>query len=567
MAAVLFLIVSILIRLVWPRIRPQIHWLCPVLALALSFCVGGFHTATASLLSAVLLLALLEIRSPRLFLNPAGMAVIVLFAAACVTPLWAADQGMAAFALPRYLPLLLYALFLMQHQDAGQQVLALVPASGCIMTLLSGLGLLLPQLHSQLTVNGRLSGFFQYPNSFAAFLLAGLIICFFTNRSRWNFAATLLLMTGIVLSGSKTVFVLTMLFLTAAILTTRQWHRGLLLGIALLFGLGLGLLADTLALLPNADRFTDIRATSGTFLVRLLYFRDVIPSILSHPFGLGYKAYPAIEGSIQTGRYYVTFIHNGFLQQLLEYGWIPTLFLWGVFLVRVISPRTPMLQRFLLLSVLSHCMMDFDLQFAVFWILILSCLDLQTGKSIPIRSKKLIPLGAALLTAVGLWLGAGDWIYRNNQPDACLALTPFHTEAMTYQLTRCDNPQQLDELADEILSLNPTHSLAFSAKANAAFSRGDIRAMTEYKESAIASDRYTTAEYCDYFQKLYTAMQLYQRSGDSASAETCRKKLLQIPRMMEAVSRKTHALAGMTGDDSTLVLPPEYTALLERLNP
>lgn len=567
MAAIVFFLGSVLIRLVWPRIKPEVHWLCPVAALALPFCAGGFHTATASVLSAILLLALLEARDLHFFVNPGSIALLALFAAACLTPLWAADRGMAVFALPRLLPLLLYMLLLMQPRDTGRQVLDLLPSCGCLMTLASCLGLLVPRLHSQLTVNGRLAGFFQYPNSYAAFLLAGLLVWFFRDRKKGDIAAALILMAGIVLSGSKTVFVLTLLFLTAATLATRKWDRGLLLGIALILGLGLGLLADTLSLLSNADRFTDIRVSSGTFLVRLLYFRDVIPTILSHPFGMGYMAYPAIEGAIQTGRYYVTFIHNGLLQQLLEYGWIPTLLLWGVFLARILSPKTPMVHRFLLAAILSHCMMDFDLQFAVFWILVLSCLDLRTGKHLSLRQRKLLSLGVSLLTAVSLWLGCGDCLYRFGRMDACLALTPFHTDALTYRMSQCEDPQTLEEQAGAILALNPTHSLAFSAKANVAFSRGDIRAMAEYKEAAIGSARYTTAEYCDYFQKLYTAMQLYLRSGDTASAETCRKRLLQIPNMMEAVSRKTHALAGMTGDDSTLVLPPEYAEILESLKP
>ena len=35
--------------------------------------------------------------------------------------------------------------------------------------------------------------------------------------------------------------------------------------------------------------------------------------------------------------------------------------------------------------------------------------------------------------------------------------------------------------------------------------------------------------------------------------------------MMASVARQTHPLAYMTGDDSSLILPPEYTAILDQL--
>lgn len=570
MTAVFFLTASILIRFFWPKAKPEIHWICPVLTLALPFSAGGFHTATSSLLSLFLAAALLErihkTGTVRFFLNRHSMAVLLLIAAYCTTPFWAADRGMAGFAFPRYLPLVLYMLLLMQGEDdLRQRTLDLIPACGCLMTLLSAGALLIPGLSGQVTINGRLAGFFQYPNSFAAFLLVGLLLQCFRSQGRQSFLITLLLITGIILSGSKTVFILTLLFLVVTVLIKRQQLPAL--GAALVCGLMAGFAADFLQLLPNADRFADIHAEPGTFLVRLLYFWDVLPSILTHPFGIGYMGYPAIEGTIQTGRYYVTYIHNGFLQILLEIGWIPGILAAISLLSAFFSSKARPAARIVLAAVLSHCMMDFDLQFSVFWIILLSCIDFQKGRQFAVGSLRTASFAAAIFCAVSLWLGCSDWLYRMEKPDLCLAFTPFHTEALTYRLSVSDDPQQADQIADEILSLNPTHSVASSAKANVAFSNGDIHSMIQHKENAIRFSPYTTAEYCDYFKKLYTAMQLYSQAGDLSSAAYCRTKLLQIPEMMETVSQRTHPLAYMTGDDPSLTLPPEYTAVLQSLSP
>ena len=570
MSAVFLFFSALLIRIFWPRMKPEIHWLCPVLSLALPFSAGGFHTGSTAVLSLFLALACWEqIRkngSLQFFANRMVISVLVVFAAYCITPFWAADKGMAGFALPRYLPLLLYSLFLMQvSDDLGQQLLQWIPGCGCLMTILSFLASLFPAFYPYVTINGRLAGFFQYPNSFAAFLLVGLILHSFRIRRKADVFVSFLLMMGIVLSGSKTVFVLMLLFLSAILLKRRQLFPAMILGISLAIGLGVGFLANSLGLLSNADRFTDIHISSGTFLVRLLYFRDVIPYILSHPFGIGYMGYPAIEGLIQTGRYYVSFIHNGFLQLLLEIGWIPAVLMAFALLSAVLSSKTSLKNRFVLLAVLAHCMLDFDLQFSVFWIILLNCCNIHSGKQFSLKSHAVPRAAVAVLCAASLWLGCGDWLYRMEKPELCLKMVPFHTNALTYQMASSTDPGQIDETADRILAFNPTHTLALSAKANISFSKGDIPAMIEYKESAIRTAPYSTEEYCDYFRMLYTAMELYLKSGDTGSAAHCRNKLLQIPNMMAAVSQKTHVLAGMTGDDSSLMLPPDYNKLLETL--
>ena len=562
MMAFLFLILGLLIRLVLPRVRPGVPWICPVLALALPFAAGGFHTGTCALLSGFLLLALAE--QPLHFrLNRSSVALLLVFAAACLTPLWAADKGMAVFGIVRFLPPVLFALLVMQNKQIPEAFLATLPLSGCLATVLSLV--LLPWFSDTLIVNGRLAGFFQYPNSFAAFLLCGLILRSMGERSKWDLPVCLILLAGIVLSGSKTVFVLTVAAILAIALIRRQKKLTLFLVISLALGLGAGLLAEALGLLTQADRFTEVTPASGTFLVRLLYYRDALMPILKHPFGMGYLAYPAIQGTIQTGRYAVTYLHNGFLQLLLELGWIPGLAMAFCLGSGLLGKSREPGKRLVLLFLLAHCMLDFDLEFPIFWLVLLSCLDLDGGREWKPKKPALIPL--ALVLAVSLWLGSGDTLYRLGKTDLCLKLTPFHTQALTQALTQSSDAQEVDALADRILSLCPTHSVACSAKANAAFARGDMLSMMQYKEAAIAYAPYVNEEYLDYFRKLYTAMELYLRSGDEKSALYCRDKLLTIPAMMEETAQRTIPLAYMTGDDPTLALPEEYEALLKALAP
>jgi hypothetical protein len=115
------------------------------------------------------------------------------------------------------------------------------------------------------------------------------------------------------------------------------------------------------------------------------------------------------------------------------------------------------------------------------------------------------------------------------------------------------------------LKLDADCSIAHSAKANAALERGDVLAMIDEKEKAISCARYSIAEYTDYFDKLYAVYQVYMKSGDAASAEFCRQKLLAIPDMLSALEKETDKLAWKITDKPQFSLPEAETEVLRQL--
>ena len=139
--------------------------------------------------------------------NMALTAVAVLFAAYVVTPLWAADHGLAVWGIAKILPLPLLAVCLMQLDGVQRRALLDdLPLTGCAMTVLSCVMQLVPPLAPYVTVNGRLAGLFQYPNTFACFLLLGLeVLIFRENTSAWKrIVQTALLTLGILLADPRT---------------------------------------------------------------------------------------------------------------------------------------------------------------------------------------------------------------------------------------------------------------------------------------------------------------------------------------------------------------------------
>lgn len=542
------------------------------LTFVLPFAAGGFHTYVSAVTVVCLVLHLWTTARKqgylRLTLNGNSLAVLLLVLGYCVTPIWAADKGMAVLGILRYMPQLLYVLTLIQlTPEQKKDCLKLIPVGGAVMTVLSCLLLLIPGADVYLTVKGRLAGFLQYPNTYAAFLLAGLILQYSKeNRRKYDILTDAILVLGILLSGSKTGFVLLVAAVIGIAIIQKEKKTILVLGGLFAGAVLLALLLSGFDALQYSGRFRNIRLTSGSFLLRLLYYKDALPVILKNPFGYGYLGYRALQGTFQTGGYHVTYIHNGFLQLLFEVGWLPALAMAAAFLRAMLSRKTSSGKRFLLLILLAHCMLDFDLQFFVFWVILLACLDFEKGRQWELRSGKTAgTMLAAACLVFCLWLAAADFCCSIGKADMSLRLMPFHTDSLVTKLQSTSDPKELNDVADRILELNPTSSLAYSAKANAALSKGDVLTMMRYKEQAISCSPYTGEEYADYFDKLYAVMQLYRQNGDTQSAEFCWNKILSFPHMIASVQETTDPLAVQIGPDAMLRLPARHRAFLSLL--
>lgn len=543
--------------------QPGFVW---YLLLTLPFLAGGFHTSVAIVTTPVLLISLIQIFRTQGFLkitlNPQSIACFAVTVGYCITPLWAADRGMAIMGVLRFLPLSLLVVLLMQYTQTEKiQFLQILPISGILMTLLSCILRIFPATQDFVTVNNRLSGFLQYPNSFAAFLLVGIAVQGGKEHNKiFDWLTDLILIAGIFLSGSRTSVLLLVFALLVIAVFRKKIHP--LFVLALTVGVGIfGAL-----LLRSEQQITFLGRDIGSLFVRILYYKDALPVILRYPFGLGYLGYRALETTFQTSRYTVSFVHSGLLQLLLDIGWIPTLLLLGAVGKTLLSSRTAPACKMVLLVLSAHCLIDFDLEFFLFWAILLFCLDFEEGKVYLLKFRKsTTAVTVAVILGVCFWLGLGELLYQSGNTKAALNVTPFHTDALVSELKHATDPDELDSLAEQILSLNPTHALAYSAKANAAYSRGEVLEMIQYKETALALTPYTTEEYCDYIEKLYTVLELYVRNGDMDSASYCLKKLLAIPDLMETVAAKTDPLADKTSNDTELILPDAYQNLLSEL--
>lgn len=550
---------------------PALQPLCWLLYF-IPFCSGGFYAASCAVASVVLMFWLIchcrKQEKFNLHLSDPLLSVIAVAAGSAMAVFWGADRGSAPWGFVHTLPLVLFALVLLQlEKNQIGEVYCLVPLSGAVMTSVSFVMFWIPAVADQVSVAGRLSGFFEYPNTFAAFLLAGLMISVSNQkRTRWSFVVDAILIFGIFQSGSRTTFV--MLIVMMVILCICKLERKIRIGLWSAFAVCIvwSFVVPLLGGNDATDRYLLTSINSNTLMGRLLYYSDALKIIAKHPLGLGYGGYHAVQGALQSGYYDVAYVHNGLLQLFLDVGWFPALMMcWSILRSFFSSAATPT-QRLLLLVIIGHSMLDFDLEYLSMWLLVLPALQFHQPKPIQIRKggKPAIAVGAVAV-AVCLWLAVSDGLYRNSQLEWCLKVTPFHSQAQIHRLTTITDAQILDQAADKLLALNPHSSVAYSAKANAASAMGDAGAMVEAKKKAISCARYHLNEYLDYFDKLYKVMAYYHSVGDMESASVCMELLQQIPLMLDDVRVSTSPLAEKLGDQPELVLPETYQKILADL--
>lgn len=539
---------------------------------ALSFCfVGGFHEYTACLFG-LLLAALLIwylVANPRLEIKK-NVALLAVFSAVllyAVSMFWAVDPGMALIGFFKFLPVLFFVV-LLQLGGGKALLISILPEIMAAMAALSAVGSLIPGLEDFFLVADRLAGFLQYPNTFALLLLVSQLIV--VSRKRLtvrNCVVFAVLLLGILYSGSRTVFLLTVgANLVLAFLVTKGKKR-----LALLCAVvGVAILVVTAALLTGSDvlgRFLRFSFLESTFAGRLLYFWDAIPLILKHPFGLGYWGYYYAQQSVQTGVYSTAFVHNDFLQMMLDVGWIPCVCLVVAMVKSAISKNTPLVHKVILGVLFLHSCFDFDLQYLSAFFVLLLFLDHGGEKQLVFRKTGGLKGTLAGLGLASVYIGVALLLPQLGLHQQARTMYPWNTVNNTVLLTKATNLQEGNSLADEILEQNDQVNLAYSMRARYAYSTGDFRLLMDTKKEIFERFPFQYAEYEEYCRMLGMGISLYEQSGDEASAQICREELISTRKAVEALADRQSLLGKVIKDQPTTKLPEDLNTYIDELLP
>lgn len=539
-----------------------------LLSLVLS---GGFNEYVGCVLSAIisvlLIVKIAQNRNLVVNINITSLSIAVITLLYLISCFYAIDSGMAFVGFLKFLPVLLYMLLLMQDKGIKEHLIALLPYVALALGVLSLVLVFIPATRDYFTVSDRLAGFFQYPNTFALFLLVGELTALSKEKLKpIDIISALLLIILLLFTGSRAVFILAV-FSNVLIIFFRKGRKNKIILCTVLAALVLAVLLLLPLLKSNEifSRYFTISFGESTFVGRLLYYADAFPVILKHPFGLGYMGYYYIQQSIQTGVYSVMFIHNDFLQLLLDVGWIPCL----LFVVGIIKSffrkGNSAGKRIILLTVFLHCLFDFDLQFISMFFILLLFLNYNDGKQLELKKGAVFVFSFVITGLLSLYFAVALGLAHFGFNQAADSMFPGNTQNKVDLLIAEDDIVTQNEIADRIISQNEYVQIAYSAKARYAFSQGDFESLISYKNKIFQIAPFSYDEYEDYCYMLIQGIQLYKQVGDEYSTEVCEQQLLKTADRLDRLDDKLSNLGRKIVDQPKTDLPDDIVKYINSL--
>jgi hypothetical protein len=145
---------------------------------------------------------------------------------------------------------------------------------GVVISAIDLLAFFIPYLEKELIQKGRLGSFFQYPNTFALFILICIILII--NREKiqiYHLIGMTIMWTSLLLSFSRSMYIIGL----GAVVFISIYDRKKLKYILTTLLLGIGLWYIIMLLGEFSHMFNRIEQTSGEtseLLTRLLYYKD-----------------------------------------------------------------------------------------------------------------------------------------------------------------------------------------------------------------------------------------------------------------------------------------------------
>ena len=537
----------------------------PILFFLSVVLVGLFNEYLSCLFSVILVFAFFVVtageKKLRVSLNLPfiTLSVIVLFYG--LSTLWAVDSGMAFIGFLKYLPICLFALLIMQSPKSKEIILKLLPYMAAAFAAVSIVLSFIPALKPYFLVSDRIAGFFQYPNTFALFLLIAELLLISKPSLKWyDFLIIVFLIFSILYTGSRTAFVLTVIANIAVILKLGS-RKTKVIALSSVAAVILAVLLGSLFFdLGALERFLTISFESSTFLGRFLYFKDALPLILKNPFGLGFMGYYYIQQTIQTGVYSVMYIHNDFFQIALDIGILPLILFVFTIIKSIFSKGAPFVNRIILSVIALHSCFDFNLQFVSMFFLLYLFLEDGKGKEITLN-KKLALTAISALSALSLYMGVSLSLSYFGLHEEAHKMYPYNTQNQIELLIDTESEQ----IADDILYRNEYVNLAHSVKARSFYKKGNFGDLIKRKNRMFSMFPFQYSEYEEYSYMLINGRELYLKMGDEESAEICAKELKATRQKVETIESKLSALGKMIYDQPKNTLPDDINAYIENL--
>ncbi len=424
-----------------------------------------------------------------------------------IVSIWAVDRPVAIIGGLNWLPVSIWVWICYQMDtDEIDTILRIIPVSGSWMVIISLLTYLNKYTRSLFWQAERMGGTFQYSNTCALYILIGIVLLLNgtekdgdkkKNMIRlYDYLQALLLFTGLLLTGSRSILIIAIIWGVYKAITERK-HRSLIIlstFIALAIGVVIVIISGSF---QNAGRIVTILSNKSTILGRLLYVKDGIRILQQNPCGLGWQGYYYVQPHFQHGLYTTRFIHNEYLQTALDIGILPTFFLMFYLIWQLLRGKQGKTKKEVLCLIMTAAFMDFHMQFFSIVMIGILCLDLKGGEKPGVYTKiniiqKMQIIAVAFFGSILLIPYIAEQLNYNT---IVRAFFPYYTETEILLLDDATNIDDAEKMAEEILKHNQYVAKAYQHLGTIAAMRGDIDSFILNMNMAIDNSKYNIKMY------------------------------------------------------------------------
>lgn len=525
---------------------------------------GGFYEFTVTLFGVIYSIYLWKIIRRRKYLSmpktSVSLGLSIVLCSYILSIIWSADKGIALLGVLK-VGILFWFWILWNNlsKEIKQEIWDALPASGAIITAILFAIYPLESVRDYFYRAGRLGGTFQYSNTYALFLLLGIIILIYQRQWQWKERTEAgILLLGIVFSGSRSVLALTVgalgfLVIRKHIEIKKRLFWLTLVPIIWLFQYFLKL---------DIGRLLKFTINSSTLNGRLLYWSDAFPILVKHPFGLGYMGYYFLQPQFQTGNYVTKFVHNDILQIGLDAGIIAMISVMVMVVYILFQKRTKEMYRVILLLLFVHSMFDFDLQFIIMPCMGLMCMVSDKEKEENCRITAFCgSIGTVVVGGVCIYFTIALGASYVGQDEFSLKLYPLNTFAREAMMAEGGENE-----AEKIIVDNGTRAPAYEVAIKAALEEKDYIKLLEYTDEMLRYAGYDVYYYNQSVYYLSIALDNTIRAGDIEEAQNILEEIQTIPKKLKERKERTSKLAYRINDSPDIELDEEIQNYLEELS-
>lgn len=488
--------------------------------------------------------------------------IVIYLLSFLIVELYAVDKGMNILAFFKNISILLFILLYAQFENSDKSILdrfKVIQISACA-TVIYCLMLMLV-LESNVFLENRLQGTFYYANSYGLFLLIATVAMFCNEKYSWkDYIMFFILFIGILLTNSRAIFILTLVGLIVTLFFNKQNFK---LKIILIMSFVL-LFASIYAFSEIEKRINTDMVTSSEFITRLLYYKDALKMIKENPFGYGYEGWYYKQAEIQTGVYDTKYVHNSFLQILLDVGIVPTVLLSIMLGMTFFGKRQTYFSRIIMALIFIHSMIDIDFEYIYFILILVLFIEFKYRK---FRMDKSYYFILTILQVLCIWyfmIFVSDACYASKDYEGAIKIIPFHTEAMQEMLYSTNKQELQLKYANEVLIYNKNVSGAYEAIKNDLVSKEKYMDAIEVEEKRLSLNKYTMYNYLLYADLLSNALKYYDEEKDNVNQKIILEKIADIELKIINVLKDTNPLCYKTIHIPNLEIPIELQEFIEK---